>query len=351
MLLSLALLLAGAFAGDGRCRILALQGGGDKGAYQAGVLKAYIENLPAADVHWDVVTGISVGSMNGAGMSMYERGRESEAKDFLLDMWRQTSSRDVYKNWPWGGIVTGALFKPGLFDNSPLDDFLRSVLTKPMRNFLVGAARVIDGKLTVWNVANDTLDQAVPKIVASAAIPGMFPPQEVDNELYYDGGVAKGVNIFDGIQFCKDNGFDESLIDLDVALCAGASRVDLSTKELKSLGMLMRSNEISSFYNSAMGGVKKARERFPKVNFRHCAGPTGGLLRDGIPMKFSLKQINQDIEAGEKDGKAAVALPPGQSCLFLEEYATRHLHGEYKDSFGSFITMKLEEMEKHAEKQ
>ena len=162
--LSLVLLLASVSANDGRCRILALQGGGDKGAYQAGLIKAYVENLPAADVQWDVVTGISVGSMNGAGISMYDKGQEVQAKDFLLDMWRQTSARDVYKNWGFGGIVTGVLFKPGLFDFSPLEDFLRSVLTKPRRNFLVGAARVIDGKLVVWNVVNDTLDEAVPKI-------------------------------------------------------------------------------------------------------------------------------------------------------------------------------------------
>jgi hypothetical protein len=36
-----------------------LKGGGTKGAYQAGVLKGLIENLPAEEVAWDVISGIS----------------------------------------------------------------------------------------------------------------------------------------------------------------------------------------------------------------------------------------------------------------------------------------------------
>jgi len=40
------------------CRALALGGGGDRGAYEAGVLKYLVDNLPAEEVQYDVVAGI-----------------------------------------------------------------------------------------------------------------------------------------------------------------------------------------------------------------------------------------------------------------------------------------------------
>ena len=37
-----------------------------------------VNNLPAADVTWDVVTGISAGSINAAAIATYVRRREAE---------------------------------------------------------------------------------------------------------------------------------------------------------------------------------------------------------------------------------------------------------------------------------
>jgi NTE family protein len=60
-----------------------LRGGGDKGAYQAGVIKGLIDNLPSNKTDYDLVTGISVGSINAAAFSVFEIGKEKEAADFL----------------------------------------------------------------------------------------------------------------------------------------------------------------------------------------------------------------------------------------------------------------------------
>lgn len=40
-----------------------MEGGADLGAYEAGVIQAFIENLPAEEVAWDLFSGISVGSI------------------------------------------------------------------------------------------------------------------------------------------------------------------------------------------------------------------------------------------------------------------------------------------------
>ena len=52
---------------DGKCRALALRGGGTKGAYEVGALKTMIDMLDPQDVAYDVVVGVSIGGMN-AGM-------------------------------------------------------------------------------------------------------------------------------------------------------------------------------------------------------------------------------------------------------------------------------------------
>jgi len=56
-------------AGTRKCRILALEGGGDKGAYEAGVFSYMANHLPPEEVQYDVLTGVSVGALNAAGLS------------------------------------------------------------------------------------------------------------------------------------------------------------------------------------------------------------------------------------------------------------------------------------------
>ena len=89
------------------CHVLALEGGGDKGAYQGGVIKGLIDNLPSNKTRYDVVTGISVGSINAAAFSVFKKGDEKEAADFILDTWRSIKSRKtVYVNY-WLGPLYG----------------------------------------------------------------------------------------------------------------------------------------------------------------------------------------------------------------------------------------------------
>ena len=57
--------------------------GGVKGAYEIGALKALVDNLEAQEVAYDVVSGVSVGSINSAGLSLYKKGDEKSGLDFL----------------------------------------------------------------------------------------------------------------------------------------------------------------------------------------------------------------------------------------------------------------------------
>lgn len=60
--------------------------GGVKGAYEVGALKGLIDNLAAQDTAYDIVSGVSVGSINSAALSLFKKGEEKEAVDFLCKL-------------------------------------------------------------------------------------------------------------------------------------------------------------------------------------------------------------------------------------------------------------------------
>ena len=59
---------------DGKCRALALRGGGAKGAFEVGVLKGMEKYLRPEDYQYDVITGVSIGAVNAAVLSSYPTG-------------------------------------------------------------------------------------------------------------------------------------------------------------------------------------------------------------------------------------------------------------------------------------
>jgi len=96
---------------------LILSGGGDKGSYQAGALYEIIHHHADETVQWDIITGISAGSMNGASLSNFAKGDELEAAEFLVALWRGLTQEQLIKSWSWGGIMRGIYYETGLYDN------------------------------------------------------------------------------------------------------------------------------------------------------------------------------------------------------------------------------------------
>merc|ERR1719472_465413 len=102
-----------------KCYSVAVSGGGDRGSYEAGLLKGLVTNLPGNEVAWSVVTGISVGSIVGTGMTLYKIGNETAMADYLVDVALSLNKKAIYKDWSPFGIVTGLCCKTGLYNTSP----------------------------------------------------------------------------------------------------------------------------------------------------------------------------------------------------------------------------------------
>ena len=60
-----------------KCHALVLQGGGDRGSYQGGVIAGMINSHPD-EVQWDILTGVSVGSISSIYIATTPIGEEKQ---------------------------------------------------------------------------------------------------------------------------------------------------------------------------------------------------------------------------------------------------------------------------------
>jgi NTE family protein len=163
-----------------------LGGGGSLGAVQVGMLQA----LGERDVPPDIVTGTSVGSLNGAVLAMDPKS----AANRLSHMWARLSRERVFP----GGLLAQARTlqhtRTHLFPStglaSVIGEFIGADLTFADLA-LPFAAITTDIATARPHVLRDGL--LLPALLASSAIPGIYPPVELGPLRLYDGGLVANV--------------------------------------------------------------------------------------------------------------------------------------------------------------
>ena len=163
-------------------------GGGSHGAVQVGMLRA----LHAFGIRADFVVGTSVGAVNGVH---YAGDPTAEGIERLARVWTDLSSREVYPGLPLGWLRAIVGQHPHVVDPRSLRRLLE-------RNFRT--PRLEDAVLPAVVIAADARDgsevllsrgSAVDAVLASAAIPVLFPPVLIDDRLLVDGAIAKNAAI------------------------------------------------------------------------------------------------------------------------------------------------------------
>lgn len=92
--------LAHALSKDGKCRVLALRGGGVHGSFEVGVLKAFMDHLDPDEYAYDYVSGVSVGTINASFLALYPKGQEKDAIKELEDLYLRYRPQDYWSFWP-----------------------------------------------------------------------------------------------------------------------------------------------------------------------------------------------------------------------------------------------------------
>lgn len=165
-----------------------LAGGGSRGAVQVGMLT----ELAARGIRADRVYGASVGAVNGAGYCGDPTPRGAE---HLQRVWRSLTGDTIFPKGRVQGPWTFFQQRPAVHANSGLRRILEEGVDYERLEDAVVPLEVVATSLTDGREHWLTTGSVVDAVLASAAIPAMFPPVEIDGELFIDGGVVDNVPI------------------------------------------------------------------------------------------------------------------------------------------------------------
>lgn len=190
---------------------LAISGGGDNGAFGAGLLVGWTAagNRP----QFKAVTGISTGALI-APFAFLGPAYDQQLKEVYTNI----SSKDILKK----RNLLSAIFKDAMADNTPLFDLMKKYINQELlaaiaaehekgRILLVGTTDLDARCGVIWNMGKiaasghpKALELFQRILLASSAIPGVFPPTLMDvevsgkpyQEMHVDGGATAQVFLY-----------------------------------------------------------------------------------------------------------------------------------------------------------
>ena len=205
-----------------------LSGGGARGAYKVGVLSYILDGyarMRGAAPRFDILCGTSVGAINACFLAAH-LAEPTQGVRRLVDLWTQMNIVDVLgfgvrqavalPRLLLGGGVSGV----GIFDVRPMAKLIereiawRAIARTLRHGYLealsVSCTEITTGRTVIFMQTgpDGTLPTTAPPrtvvrgaligpphALASAAIPILFPPVKIGNELFMDGGVRQNTPI------------------------------------------------------------------------------------------------------------------------------------------------------------
>lgn len=267
-------------------RAIVLSGGGGKGAYQIGVWKA----LRKLHIKYDIVTGTSVGALNGAFMVQ---------KDYknALKVWKNMSFKSVYNKDIKEDLSTKegkkelvSMYAKGIVIDKGMDvENLENLLLKYLDENKVRKSKIDYGLIT-FNLttlkAMTFVKKDIPKgklkdyMMASATCYPVFKKKEIDKNIYIDGGVY-------------DN------LPINLAISMGANQI--IAIDLRAIGIKQKIKEANcdivtitpkNKINSFLVFEKEASERAIKYGYNDTMKKFGKL--DGNYYTFKKNNLNRN---------------------------------------------------------
>ena len=168
---------------------LVLSGGGLKGLAHVGVLKALDERGLAPSL----VVGSSIGSLIGAAWAAGVPVRQMEARARLV------RRRDVFQV-ARADVAFRRLLAPSLYRREPLEALIASLVGGVTfgdlkRRLLINTVDLHSGMQVMWGLPGLRNARVADAVAASCALPGIFPPREIDGRAYVDGAIVENLPV------------------------------------------------------------------------------------------------------------------------------------------------------------
>ncbi len=205
---------------------LVLTGGGARAAYQVGVLKAVAELLPQEANPFRVIVGTSAGAVSAAVLAARAE-HWHEAVAALKRVWANFRTAQIFDvrrramvrsglHWILSLLSGGLLLRAprSFFDNTPLRELLKRevrwrAVGRSIRHGWVDALALCSteyatarsvaffegrAEFSEWSGHHHIGRRArltLSHLMASMAVPLMFPPEQIEEEFYGDGAVRQ----------------------------------------------------------------------------------------------------------------------------------------------------------------
>lgn len=248
---------------------LVLSGGGARAAYQAGVLDYIGDAFP--DARFPILTGVSAGAINAAHLANHT-GSFAASTDRLVATWKEITTADVFEaesnlSFFWDLVrsrytgerpapigATRAHEQHGLVDTAPLRQLLRKQLRAPsgelagvdvnlrrgrLRAFAVITTNYATGQTVTWvqgagvprwerpNRVSVNATLEVEHVMASTALPLIFPAVRLGRAWYGDGGIRLAAPLAPAVHLGADRilvistSYDRSRAEADMPAVRG----------------------------------------------------------------------------------------------------------------------------------
>jgi NTE family protein len=165
-----------------------LSGGGSLGAVQVGMLRALVER----GVRPDLVVGSSVGAINGAWLA--SRADAAGVAE-LAEIWRSIGRRDVFPVRPVAGMLGFLGRRNHLVPSPQLERLIRLHLPFGLIEEARVPLHVVATEVTTGREVLLSRGDAAHALLASAAIPGVYPPVHVDGHQLMDAAVVNNTPV------------------------------------------------------------------------------------------------------------------------------------------------------------
>lgn len=196
-------------------RLLALSAGGDRGAVLVGMLHGLYKSGGKNRVKWMEIAGISAGALVGSLVSQCTADTFDVKMERARDLFELGGFHVVKPHTSWGSVINAIdalCYYDSLYTNEPMkqlvaDNFNKSLCFTPLK---VG---VYNRDTCEYETFTDNLETA---ILASAAVPVVFPPVTIGKHRYQDGGMRHIIPVSEIFEFIAAHPLGCSI---DVMIC------------------------------------------------------------------------------------------------------------------------------------
>jgi NTE family protein len=252
---------------------LVLSGGGLKGLAHVGVLRALEERglVPS------LVVGSSIGSLVGAAWAAGVPLRQMVARA------RQVRRRDIVQV-ARADVACRRRLAPALYRREPLEFLVRSLVgdisfRDLSRRLLVNTADLHSGIQVMWGLPGLLDAKVADAVVASCALPGIFPPQVINGRAYVDGAVVE---------------------NLPVRLAASLGTGPILAVNVAATSIVRSSDETEGFAATYIRGLEIVMQTQIEGQLREWQGPPLILVQPRVEhiSMFSFDRNEELLEAG-----------------------------------------------------